>query len=236
MRKRRFRAGRIVLLFLLLGGLAIALRQGMIPARYTPLPTLSLDSPLPLVMDWQIAALRKDPQACVRVLVGPHIEATTVRDNPLKRGCGWVNSVRVSSAGGAKMPVDKVSCEVAAAVAMWITHEVQPLAISLLGKPVTSIQHMGTYSCRNIVGNPLWKETRSEHATANAIDISGFTLGDGRSISVLRDWDDKGAEGEFLRAVHARACRYFRVSLGPEFNRSHRDHFHYDRGMLSTCK
>lgn len=236
MRKRRFRAGRFVLLFLLLGGLAIALRQGMIPARYTPLPTLSLDSPLPLVMDWQIAALRKDPQACARVLVGPHIEATASRDNPLKRGCGWVNSVRVSSVGGAKMPVDKVSCEVAAAVAMWITHEVQPLAVSLLGKPVASIQHMGTYSCRNIVGNPFWKETRSEHATANAIDISGFTLEDGRSISVLRNWDNKGPEGEFLRAVHARACRYFRVSLGPEFNRSHRDHFHYDRGMLSTCK
>jgi hypothetical protein len=236
MRKRRFRLGRTVLLLLVLGGIAIALRQGLIPSTFVPLPTVNLDNPTALLIDWRLAALRKDPQACARVLVPPHIEATAVRDNPLRNGCGWENAVRMSSAGNARIHIDKVSCEAAAAFALWMAHEVQPLAVSMLGKRVTSVQHMGTYSCRNIVGNRFWKDMRSEHATANAIDIAGFTLEDGRQISVLRDWEDKGADAEFLRAVHSRACRYFRVALGPEFNPAHRDHFHFDRGPLSTCR
>jgi hypothetical protein len=236
MRKRRFRVGRAVLLLLILGGLAIAFRQGFIPASYSPLPLITLDSTTVPLVDWRLASLRRDPQACERVLVPPHIQATPTRDNPLRLGCGWVNSVRLESAGSARISVDKVTCEVAAAFALWMTHEVQPLAVSLLGKKVSSVQHMGTYSCRNIVGNPFWKDMRSEHATANAIDIGGFTLEDGRTISVLRDWRGNDRESEFLRAVHSRACRYFRVVLGPEFNPSHRDHFHFDRGPLSTCK
>jgi len=53
---------------------------------------------------------------------------------------------------------------------------------------------------------------------------------------VLKDWRGQTPEAEFLRLAHAGACNYFRVALGPEFNRAHRDHFHLDRGILSTCK
>jgi hypothetical protein len=113
---------------------------------------------------------------------------------------------------------------------------VQPLAMEMFGKRVASLGDMGTYDCRNIVGNPFWKGVRSQHATANALDISGFTLEDGRNINVLRDWNDKGQEGKFLHEAHRRACRYFRVTLGPEFNEAHRNHFHLDRGLLWTCK
>ena len=58
MRKRRFRLGRTVLLLLLLGGAAVALRQGLIPSKFVPLPTVSLDHPTALLIDWRIAALR----------------------------------------------------------------------------------------------------------------------------------------------------------------------------------
>ena len=236
MRKRRLRIGRFLLLFLLLGGIGLAFRQGLVPARYSPLPALDLENPTALLIDWQLAELRHDAELCSRVLVPPHIEAVPIGDNPLRKGCGWTNSVRVSSLGGARLPVDKLSCQTAAALALWMAHEVQPLAESMLGQRVASVQHMGTYSCRNIVGNPFWKDVRSEHATANAIDISGFTLENGEKLSVLGDWRRKGQNARFLRAVHERACRYFRVALGPEFNRAHRDHFHYDRGFLSTCR
>lgn len=237
MRKRRLPILRLLLLLVLLLGIGLAFRQGLVPARYSPLPALDLESPLPLVVDWQIAELRRDSELCSRVLVPPHIEAVAIRDNPLRNGCGWTNSVRVSSVGGARLPVDKLSCQAAAALSLWMVHEVQPLAQSIFGQRVASLQHMGTYSCRNIVGNPLWRNKRSEHATANAIDISSFTLEDGRRISVLRGWRRGGRpEAEFLRAAHEGACRYFRVALGPEFNRAHRDHFHFDRGILSTCR
>lgn len=49
---------------------------------------------------------------------------------------------------------------------------------------------------------------RSEHATANAIDIAGFRLENGDSISVLKDWREQSREAMFLREVHRRACRY----------------------------
>ena len=45
-------------------------------------------------------------------------------------------------------------------------------------------------------------------------------------------WRGDGAEARFLKAVHGRACRYFRVVLGPDYNEAHRDHFHLDRGTL----
>ena len=50
------------------------------------------------------------------------------------------------------------------------------------------------------------------------------------------DWKGTGREATFLRAVHARACRYFRVAIGPDFNEAHWNHFHYDRGIMRTCK
>lgn len=237
MRKRRLPIGRFIVLLMLLAAVGLAFRQGLVPARYSPLPALDLAAPLPIIVDWQIAELRRDAELCSRVLVPPHIEAVPIPDNPPQRGCGWTNSVRISSVGGATAPVGKLSCQAAAALSLWMVHEVQPLAMAFFGQRVKSLQHMGTYSCRNIVGNPLWRNKRSEHATANAIDISGFTLEDGRRISVSRHWRRAGRpEGEFLRAVHEGACQYFRVALGPEFNRAHWDHFHFDRGILSTCR
>jgi hypothetical protein len=95
---------------------------------------------------------------------------------------------------------------------------VQPLALELLGQKVAVVRSYGSYSCRNIVGNPLFKHMRSQHAYANALDISGFTLADGRPISVRAHWKSEGAEGRFLRQAHARACPYFRAALGPEYN------------------
>ena len=91
---------------------------------------------------------------------------------------------------------------------------------------------MGTYRCRNIEG----KSRPSEHASANAIDISGFTLKDGRKISVLHHWRDNGPEAKFLRGARVAACRYFRATLGPNYNTAHADHFHFDRGVFWACK
>ena len=142
----------------------------------------------------------------------------------------------MSTAGGVRASFDKITCEAAAALALWLEHDVQQLAQEMFGQRVVAVQSFGTYSCRNIIGNPLWKGCRSEHATANAVDIGGFMLADGRRISVRAHWRGDGAEARFLRAAHGRACRYFRVVLGPDYNAAHRDHFHLDRGLLQRCK
>lgn len=47
---------------------------------------------------------------------------------------------------------------------------------------------------------------------------------------------DPGVKGEFLRAVHAGACRIFGTTLGPEANADHRNHFHVDMAPRKHTK
>jgi len=225
-----------LILILLFGiGAAFLFRQGLVPPALNPLPALDLSEADAWFVDWRLAALKHDPQLCRRILAQPQISAEPIPDNPPKQGCGWTNSVRMSSAGGSRAAFDKATCEAAAALALWLTHDVQAIAQEVFGQRVASVQSFGSYACRNIIGNPFWKDIRSEHATANALDISGFTLAGGRQIGVLQHWKGTGAEARFLRAVHARACRYFHVVLGPEYNAAHNNHFHLDRGLFWRC-
>ena len=234
-RTRIGRVLRVMLGLLVVGGLALVFRQGVVPPWLNPLPAIDLAHASPWLADWRLASLRYDPALCRRVLVKPHIEAQPIADSQVQKGCGWTNGVRMSSAGGVGASFDKVTCEAAAALALWLEHEVQPVAKEILGQRVASVQSYGTYSCRNIIGNPIWKDFRSQHASANAIDIGGFNLADGRRIGVASHWKGSGNEAKFLRAVHGRACRYFRVVLGPDHNDAHRDHFHLDRGPFMRC-
>jgi hypothetical protein len=234
--RRRSRVLRVILLALVLGGIALVFRFGLVPAALNPLPALDLGQSSPWLVDWRLSAIKYNPELCRRVLVAPHIDAQPIADNPLRDGCGWTNGVRMSQAGGVRAGFDKLTCEAAAALALWLKYDLQDVGMEIFGQRVTSVQSFGTFSCRNIIGNPLWKGRRSEHATANAVDIGGFTLADGRHISVKSQWKGEGAEARFLRAAHARACRYFHVVLGPDFNEAHHDHFHMDRGPFMRCK
>jgi hypothetical protein len=233
--KRRFPLFWVVLVLLLGVGLAGLLRQGLVPAALNPLPALDLGQADPWFIDWRLAALRYDAPLCRRLLAQPQISAEPIADNPPKQGCGWTNAVRMTSAGGVHAAFDKATCEAAAGLALWLNHDVQTIAQEIFGQRVVAIQSFGSYACRNIIGNPFWKDIRSEHATANALDIGGFTLAGGRQISVLQHWKGTGPEARFLRAVHARACRYFHVVLGPDYNAAHHNHFHLDRGLFWRC-
>lgn len=228
------------LIVVFLGGLALIhlLRGGYIPARYLPIPPLELDEPgFRVFDDWALAALRHDSDACLSVLDQPGIELELVEDKAVVRGCGWENAVRITRIKGTAISPTVLSCPAAAAFAMWVINDVQPAAREHLKQGVSSISHFGSYACRNIrSGGGFGSNRRSEHATADAIDISGFKLQDGATVSVLRDWETPGDRSQFLRAIHEGACRYFRVVLGPEANALHRNHFHLDRGWLWSCR
>lgn len=234
-RRPRRLFSKFLLVVLMAGSAFAALRLGAIPQRWSPFPPISLEKPVVWFVDSRLAVLRRDPQLCQSILKAPHIDAVPIPDQPYRDGCGWINSVKFTQAGEARIKADRLTCEMATALTLWVRHEVQPLARELLGTSVTDVSTMGTYDCRNIVGNPLLAKVRSQHAKANAIDISGFTLADGRRVSVLKNWSGNGKDSEFLREIHRRACRYFRVAIGPEYNRAHRDHFHFDRGVLARC-
>ncbi|MGI9402985.1 MAG: extensin family protein [Hyphomicrobium sp.] len=231
---RNFLCALLAALILLVGFGAFWL--GLVPQRWNPLSPVSLDEPDAWFIDFRLAALRRDAAMCQVVLREPHIKATPIADSGIKKGCGWVNAVYISHVGDIDMSVGKLTCEASAALALWVEHEVQPVATDMFGSRVASIQHLGTYACRNIVGNPKWSKWRSQHALANAIDIASFRLENGTQISVAQDWRGSGHKARFLRAVHNGACLYFRVAIGPDFNSAHWNHFHYDRGVLRTCK
>ena len=209
---------------------------GLVPQRLSPFSPLSLDKPSQWFVDARLATLRHDPPVCQAVLSAPNAVASPIAPHPYKDGCGWTNGVRLASAGGADVGADPITCEMAVAAALWLKYDVQAVAQEIFGQRVTKVRDMGTYSCRNIIGNKIWGDLRSQHATANAWDIAGFTLADGRYISVRHDWHGKGNEARFLHEVHQRACHYFRVALSPDFNNSHRDHIHLDRGAMWRCK
>jgi hypothetical protein len=233
-RGRGFAKFLLIVLLIVSGGAAFWF--GLVPQRLSPLPPLVLSEPHPWFADFRIAALRRNPGLCAATLVEPQIAARPIDDNPIKNGCGWENAVRLSAVGGATLPMGSLTCEMAAAMALWVEHDIQPLAQRLLGSKVTRIVHMGGYACRNIIGSKALRAFRSQHATANAIDIAGFRLANGRSVRIARDWKGEDAESQFLKEAHRSACRYFRIALSPEFNAAHHDHFHLDRGPFVRCK
>ena len=73
-------------------------------------------------------------------------------------------------------------------------------------------------------------------ATAEAFDVAGFVLADGRRIRVLGDWNEDSAAARFLHDVRDGACRFFDGVLSPDHNAAHRDHLHLDRGTYRYCR
>jgi hypothetical protein len=133
------------------------------------------------------------------------------------------------------------TCPMVAAMDNWLEKIVQPAAMARFGQPVVEIRTMGTYSCRRMNTGGGGSARMSEHAFANAIDIGGFRLADGSIVTILKGWNGGLEEQNFLREVHAGACRNFATVLGPGVA-LHHDHLHFDlarhgrRGDRSICR
>lgn len=153
--------------------------------------------------------------------------------------CGARQVVRYSR-GPAKIRYSsspRVTCAVARAL-LRFEAIVQEEAQAVFGRPVTRIEQMGTYNCRQIAAYAGWV---SQHSFAHAIDVKRFTLKGGREISVQRHYGrgpDAPAhkEGQFLRNVVRRVVTegVFTVVLTPNFDRAHHNHFHLDLAGYSV--
>lgn len=153
-------------------------------------------------------------------------------------GCNKLGTVQLMALAGDRAPVSisnlgPVQCGVAKAFGDWARFGVDRAARQILGSPVVRIETMGSYACRNVAGT----ERRSAHARAEAIDVAGFVLADGRRIVLKRDWNGgDAATREFLRVVHRSACKRFGTVLGPEYNAAHEDHFHLEGTGAKFCR
>ncbi|HKX92879.1 MAG TPA: extensin family protein [Sphingomicrobium sp.] len=237
---------RALIWLLVLGLLAAAFFYGRSYVRShpqdVPWTELHLDHPIGLFTLRKLAALSEDPAQC-RALVAQagagDVPAPPRRATP---DCGYDDGLRLGRAAGeaAMSPTNVVtSCPVAAALVILERQVIQPAADRHFGTAVHEVTNAGSYSCRRLYGRT--EGEFSEHATGDAIDITGFVLADGTVVSVLRDWRSGGAKGAFLKDVRDGACRLFSTTLSPDYNAAHADHLHLDmaaRGKagVSVCR
>lgn len=148
-----------------------------------PLPG---DRPTVAWMNPKIAAAR---ERCAELLKRSTIDYEKLQ--PIKQGaCGAPAPILVKSIGAdlpvAIEPPATVRCPLAVALDTWLIDQVQPAALEAFGSPVAKIRNISSYKCRNRYNAPNTKI--SEHAFANALDISEFELASGKRITVLRGW------------------------------------------------
>ena len=157
--------------------------------------------------------------------------------------CGTAHPFEMAAADDGRValePAALLRCPMIPQVDHWIRTTVQPAAITSFGQPIAKVKVAASYSCRP--KNNIGGATLSEHGYANAIDISGFVLADGRAVTVKRGWNGSPDEQGFLRMVHQGGCQNFMTVLGPEHDVYHRDHFHLDlarhgrEGLKRICK
>ena len=224
-----------VLFFVIATAIAVAVVEG---AAYVALhrqdfawTRLDLDDPVGQATGPKLAALAQEPQRCRSLLADIGDADRPVPPRRAGADCGYDDGMRLlpeseRSIGFApRAPV--TSCPVAAGLALWERDVVQPAALKHLGRRVAAIDHAGSYSCRRLYGRS--EGAFSEHATANAFDVLGFRLSDGRTVSVLRDWPSDGPDAAFLRDVRDGGCRLFATVLSPDYNAAHADHLHLDQ-------
>jgi hypothetical protein len=163
----------------------------------------------------------------------------TILPDRYSGSCNAVNSVQLASVGVPVTNLTATQCPLARAFALWARGTVQQAARRSFGESVARIETMGSYSCRQVKGVASGK--LSQHAFANAIDVSAFVLTNGRRVAVEGGWSGNEEDRAFLRSVRDGACRTFLTVLSPDFNAAHYNHLHFDldqkqRRIGSYCR
>jgi hypothetical protein len=142
-----------------------------------------------------------------------------------KGRCGIANPVKITEVAGVSLTREvTVNCTTAKRLDDWVSKSAKPL-IGRKGGGLVAVQVIGGYSCRT--RNSKRGAKLSEHAIGNAVDIAGFKLKNGTIYSVKKNWRS-GKAGKTLRKLHKSACGPFGTVLGPNSDRHHHDHFHFD--------
>lgn len=169
--------------------------------------------------------------ACPALIMGlveakplpPISEAGCGEQSPLALTGVLVNGRMVPLSGEAV-----VNCEMAMSLPGW-AEDVDGFAFAQDNARLDTIAVGTSYMCRER-RTGAGSSDLSEHAFANALDVVGFVLSDGRSITVEAGWGKDEAGGRILRFAHDAACARFTTTLGPEANALHKDHLHLDQG------
>ncbi len=223
--------GLVIVLCIAAGLILIAARTRVLPDPYNPLAPLDLAEAPNLMTNAKLWMMAGDTPACLAALRKAGVAVTPMLERTDRPGCTRKGTVMVARLSRAEIVPAEMGCNIVLRLYLLERHDIQPLARRYFGSEVGRITHFGSYSCRTMRGS----SRMSEHATANAFDISGFKLANGRMVSLKRDWNAAGPPAPFLRDLRTRACLLFNMVLSPDYNTGHADHFHVDMGWLMGC-
>jgi hypothetical protein len=237
----------------LLACAAFALLNAYAPPQDLPWKPLDLNQPVGRATAAKVADFDLSPtaapeevqgatEACMQVLREAGVEVERAADRDDGGFCVVRGAVRIT--GGAVTPLAPadvvMQCPLAVRYVIWDRQVLQPAARDILGSAPARVENYGTYSCRRIYGSQDVSERPSEHARANALDVAGVTLADGRTVTVLDDWRGEGRAGpagsRFLHALRDGACGLFATVLTPDYNAAHENHLHLDAADRGVCR
>jgi hypothetical protein len=189
-------------------------------------------APLKAPRDYQVA--------CPSLMNG---EVTGKMLPPIHEGqCGIQSplSIEAVSANGRSIPLNApviTDCGMATAFPSWIA-EVDSYLKAHDKTDIKTINLSTSYACRNV--DSAKTGNLSFHAFADALDVMGFTLGDGRTIDIKSGYNGTPQQGsQILRFARDSACTHFMTVLGPEADSFHQDNMHIDlacHGKMCTAR
>lgn len=205
-----------------------------IPPEMNPASPLDVSAPVNRLTPYKLRR-SAEGQACLAALRTSGAEFDVLPDFEESEQCHIRDRVRLRSLGTASIRPLQTRCTTALRLAIWTRHGLEPAAEEIFGQGVARVHHQDSYNCRRI-RTPSGQGSRmSTHSTADAVDITGVTLDDGRQIHLIEDWG-QGDKGAFLAKARDTSCDWFVTTLGPEFNSLHADHFHLQSRGWGTCR
>lgn len=179
----------------------------------------------------------RETQACFADLARQDVRFSPLPDRDYGGGCRLIGTLQLIDIGVPVTNLKAMRCGLARSFTAWVEHAVAPAARQMLGSDLVRVESIGTYACRAVVGAPGAGGRLSGHATANAVDVSGFVLKDGRRITIQQGWNGADADArDFLRVIRASACKRFGTVLSPDYNAAHYNHLHLEDDRAGFCR
>ena len=134
------------------------------------------------------------------------------------KGCGVPEPVQITAVAGVVLnPAAILDCPTAQALRAWVEQGLQP---AFRPNQVVELKIFGSYMCRT--QNNQRGAKVSEHGRGKAVDIGGFGLSNGETVTVAGNFNAP------VRKAHKAACGIFGTTLGPGSDGYHEDHLHFD--------
>ncbi|MFT3989393.1 extensin family protein [Aestuariivirga sp.] len=170
---------------------------------------------------------------CVASLKALGVTFTAQASNVSDGSCTVVNPVMLDEMNAGTHTIrfpDKplLNCKFALAFTRWVKEHGDPIVTADAKSPLAKLYTGPGYQCRGRNGDNSAKI--SEHGYGNAVDITDFTLADGRTFQVSDAPNSSSSAFATLRDMRASGCTVFTTVLGPGANAAHASHFHFDLG------